>query len=257
LPRYVVAFDQDVCDLGVVRLDSLYEVGRQSVFDSPSEFRQKVNAVEPDDVATIIYTSGTTGIPKGAMLTHRNLISNIAATRAVLPLFPEDTSLSFLPLAHIFQRHVDYASIDAGVTIAYAENMTAVQDDILEVRPTFAAGVPRFFEKIYARIFSEVSRGPAIRRAIFDKAVRVGKESLQTGQRTLAWKAADRVVFQMIRHHLGGRLRFFISGGAPLQKEIGEFFAAIGIPVFEGYGLTETSPVITLNGPGATRIGSV
>ena len=191
------------------------------------------------------------------MLTHRNLISNIAATRAVLPLFPEDTSLSFLPLAHIFQRHVDYASLDAGVTIAYAESVSAAQDDMLEVRPTFAAGVPRFFEKIYARIFSEVSRAPAIRRAIFEKAVRIGKDSLVTGQHALAWKAADRVVFQTIRHRLGGRIRFFISGGAALDKEIAEFFAAIGIPVFEGYGLTETSPVITLNGPGANRIGSV
>src|SRR5262249_55665522 len=160
-----------------------------------------------------------------------------------------DTSLSFLPLAHIFQRHVDYASIDAGATIAYAQNLNAVQDDMLEVRPTFAAGVPRFFEKMYARILSEAARGPAIRRAIFEKAVSVGKDSLVTGQHTLAWKAADRVVFQTIRRHLGGRIRFFISGGASLQKEIAGFFSAIGIPVFEGYGLTETSPVITLNGP--------
>ena len=255
--RYVVAIDPQIYEPGVLRLEALYEMGRQASDDYPGEFRRSVMTVRAEDVATIIYTSGTTGIPKGAMLTHRNLMSNIEATRTVLPLLPEDTSLSFLPLAHIFQRHVDYASIDAGVTIAYAENLNAVQDDMLEVRPTFAAGVPRFFEKIYARIFSEVSHGPAIRRAIFEKALCVGKDSLVTGQHTLAWKAADRVVFQTIRHRLGGRVRFFISGGAALQKEIAEFFAAIGIPVFEGYGLTETSPVITLNGPGATRIGSV
>jgi long-chain acyl-CoA synthetase len=255
--RYVVAMDPSIRESSVLRLEALYDMGKQASDDYPGEFRRSVMAVGAEDVATIIYTSGTTGIPKGAMLTHRNLISNFTATRAVLPLYPEDTSLSFLPLAHIFQRHVDYASLDAGVTIAYAENLNAVQDDMLEVRPTFAAGVPRFFEKIYARVFSEVSRAPAIRRAIFEKAMRVGKDSLVTGQHTLAWKAADRVVFQTIRHRLGGRIRFFISGGAALQKEIAEFFAAIGIPVFEGYGLTETSPVITLNGPRACRIGSV
>jgi long-chain acyl-CoA synthetase len=255
--RYVVTMDPEIEETAVLQLESLYQMGRQASYDYPGEFRRSVMAVNPEDVATIIYTSGTTGVPKGAMLTHRNLISNIAATRAVLPLLSNDVSLSFLPLAHIFQRHVDYASVDAGVTIAYAENLTAVQDDLLEVRPTFAAGVPRFFEKIYARIFSEVSRGPAIRRAIFEKAVRIGKESLRTGEHPLSWRAADRVVFQTIRYRLGGRMRFFISGGAALQKEIAEFFAAIGIPIFEGYGLTETSPVITLNGPGASRIGSV
>src|SRR5262245_7826578 len=255
--RYVVAMDPSIRESSVLRLEALYDMGKQASDDYPGEFRRSVLAVGAEDVATIIYTSGTTGIPKGAMLTHRNLLSNIAATRAVLPLYPEDTSLSFLPLAHIFQRHVDYASVDAGATIAYAENLNAVQDDMLEVRPTFAAGVPRFFEKIYALVFSEVARAPAIRRAIFEKALRVGKDSLASGQHTLAWKAADRVVFQTIRQRLGGRIRFFISGGAPLQREIAEFFTAIGMPVFEGYGLTETSPVITLNGPGASRIGSV
>jgi long-chain acyl-CoA synthetase len=255
--RYVVAFENDVSQPGVIRLDALYELGRQSAVDYPGEFRQSALAVEPEDIATIIYTSGTTGTPKGVMLTHRNLISNIAATRAVLPLAPHDVSLSFLPLAHIFQRHVDYASLDAGCTIAYAENMTAVQSNFMDVKPTFAAGVPRFFEKVYGRIMSEVERGPAIRRAIFDKAVRVGKESLGAREHSLAWKAADHVVFQKIRERLGGRIRFFISGGAALQKEIGEFFAAIGVPIYEGYGLTETSPVITLNGPGSNHIGSV
>src|SRR5215831_3029737 len=153
--RYIVIFDSETQAPGVMRLDTLYDMGRQSTYDYPGEFRRAALAIDPDDVATIIYTSGTTGIPKGAMLTHRNLMSNIAATRAVLPLFPEDTSLSFLPLAHIFQRHVDYASIDAGATVAYAQTLNAVQDDMLEVHPTFAAGVPRFFEKMFARILSE------------------------------------------------------------------------------------------------------
>jgi long-chain acyl-CoA synthetase len=256
-PRYIVAFDADVYQPGVLRIDPLYDMGKQSTYDYPGEFRRSVMAVDPEDIATIIYTSGTTGTPKGAMLTHRNLVSNVAATRAVLPLEPDDVSLSFLPLAHIFQRHVDYASVDAGSTIAYTESLTAVPENMMDVHPTFAAGVPRFFEKLYSRINSEVSRGPAIRRAIFEKAIRVGREFVETGNRSLAWQAADRVVFQKIRERLGGRIRFFISGGAALQKEIGEFFAAIGVPIFEGYGLTETSPVITLNGPGANRIGSV
>lgn len=255
--RYVVVFDTEVYQPGVIRVDALYEMGKQSAYDYPGEFRRNLMAVDPDDVATIIYTSGTTGIPKGAMLTHWNLVSNIAATRAVLPLSADDVNLSFLPLAHIFQRHVDYASLDAGTTIVYAESLAAVQENIMDVHPTFAAGVPRFFEKVYSRIMSEVSRGPAIRRRIFEKAVRVGKESARTGRRSLAFRAADRIVFQKIRQRLGGRIRFFISGGAALQKEIGEFFAAVGMPIHEGYGLTETSPVVTLNGPGANRIGTV
>jgi long-chain acyl-CoA synthetase len=255
--RYVVAFDEHIYQPGVIRIDAMYEVGRQCSFNYPGEFRESILSIAPDDVATVIYTSGTTGVPKGAMLTHGNLISNIAATRAILRLFPDDVSLSFLPLAHIFQRHVDYASVEAGCTIAYAESMTAVQDNLMDIRPTFAAGVPRFFEKVYSRIMCEVARGSTVRRAIFDKAVRIGKQSLETGQRSLAWRAADHAVFRKIRERLGGRIRFFISGGAPLQKEISEFFAAIGLPVFEGYGLTETSPVISLNGPGANRIGSV
>ncbi len=255
--EYVVAFDPDIYQPGVIRLDALYDIGKQSAFDYPGEFRRSCKVVDPDDIATIIYTSGTTGVPKGAMLTHHNIVSNVVATRAVLPLSMEDVSLSFLPLAHIFQRHVDYASLDAGATIAYAESLTAVPENMKDVRPTFAAGVPRFFEKVYSRIMSEVSRGPSIRKAIFEKAVSAGTKYVQTGHRSLAWKAADRVVFGKIRERLGGRIRFFISGGATLQKEIGEFFAAVGMPIYEGYGLTETAPVITLNGPNANRIGSV
>ena len=255
--RYVVAFDSDICQPDVMRLDALYDKGRQFTFDYPGEFRRAALAVGPDDIATIIYTSGTTGVQKGAMLTHWNLVSNVLATTDVLPLKQTDVSLSFLPLAHIFQRHVDYASLHTGTTIAYTPSVTSVAEDMAEVRPTFASGVPRFFEKVYARIISEVSRGPAIRRVIFDKAVRIGLEHLRTGHTSLAHRAADRVVFQKIREQLGGRIRFFISGGAALDKQIAEFFCAVGLPIFEGYGLTETSPVVTLNGPAGNRIGSV
>ena len=255
--RYVVAFEPGLDQPGVMGLDALCEIGRQATYDYPGEFRRKVCSIHPDQVATIIYTSGTTGIPKGAMLTHRNLISNILSTTARLPLGPADRSLSFLPLAHIFQRHVDYASLHAGATIAYAESVASVAEDMATVRPTVAAGVPRFFEKVYARVLSEVARGPAVRRAIFEQALRIGRAQVGNTNKSLAYRIADHLVFRTIRERLGGRIRFFISGGAALEKEITEFFWAVGLPIYEGYGLTETSPVITLNGPGAARFGSV
>ena len=255
--RAIVSFEMLHSSPNVLSIDSLYDLGRQHSRDYPGEFYERVCSVHPDDLATIIYTSGTTGVPKGVMLTHRNLMSNIAATEQVLPLSSADLSLSFLPLSHIFQRHVDYASFRAGATIAYPENATSVTEDMAILRPTFAAGVPRFFEKIYARIVWEASHSSRMTRALFDRAVKIGRKHLRTGRNSMWFRAADRHVFQKIRAKLGGRIRFFISGGAALEKEIGEFFWAAGLPIFEGYGLTETSPVITLNGPAAARIGSV
>jgi long-chain acyl-CoA synthetase len=255
--RYLVAFESGADHPEVMRLDTLYEIGRQAAYAYPNEFRRAALAVSADDVATIIYTSGTTGVPKGAMLTHRNIVSNVMATSERLPIRADDATLSFLPLAHIFQRHVDYAGMHGGATIAYGESVLTVANDMLDVRPTFAAGVPRFFEKVYGRVMAEVSRGSLITRAIFEKALSAGIEHLRTGQASLAYKAADRVVFRHVRARLGGRIRLFISGGAALQQEIAEFFWAIGLPIYEGYGLTETSPVITLNGPGDMRFGTV
>jgi long-chain acyl-CoA synthetase len=255
--RHVIAFDPGSYPTGVLPLDALYEIGRRLSQDPSAKFRQAALAVYPDQLATIIYTSGTTGVPKGAMLTHRNLVNNILATGERLPLRPSDVSVSFLPLSHIFQRHVDYACLNAGVTIAYAESTLTVVDDMMQVRPTFASGVPRFFEKVYGRVLSEVSRGPSVRRAIFSKALQIGREYLLTGHRSLCYGVADRLVFRHIRARLGGKLRFFISGGAALQRDVAEFFWAIGLPIYEGYGLSETSPVITLNGPGISKFGTV
>ena len=255
--RYVIAFDADSYPAGVFRLDTLFDLGRKLSCESPGVFRESALAVHPEQLATIIYTSGTTGVPKGAMLTHRNLVSNILATSDRLPLHRSDVSLSFLPLSHIFQRHVDYACLMAGTTIAYAESAVTVAEDMLEVRPTFAAGVPRFFEKLYARIWSEVSHSPGFLRVIFNKAIQVAIEHFRTGRASLAFRAADRVMFQQIRSRLGGRIRLFISGGAALDKNIAEFFWAVGLPIYEGYGLSETSPVITLNAPDAVRLGAV
>jgi len=253
--RHAVIFDGQVP--GVIRLDALYEMGRQSTYDYPGEFRRTALEVGPDEIATIIYTSGTTGVPKGAMLTHRNLVSNVLATSERLPLGAADVSLSFLPLSHIFQRHVDYATMQGGASIAYPETLGTVADDLITAGATFAAGVPRFFEKVYGRILAEVSETSGIVRRVLEKAVRVGKSHVLTGDTSLAYRTADRFVFRKIRERLGARLRFFISGGAALDCEIAAFFWAIGLPIFEGYGLSETSPVITLNGPGRTRLGTV
>ena len=254
----VVVFDPAVMpNDDVMPLDALYEMGRQAMYEYPGDFQRKAYAVQADAVATIIYTSGTTGVPKGVMLTHRNLMCNVLATSERLPLAAVDVGLSFLPLSHIFQRHVDYASFYAGATIAYSDARTSVVEDMAAVRPTFAAAVPRFFEKIHARILWEVSRGAGVKRSIFEKALELGAHHARTGEKSIRYRAADHLIFRAIRRRLGGRVRLFISGGAALEKEIAEFFWAVGLPIYEGYGLTETSPVITLNGPGAVRLGSV
>src|SRR5262249_36484880 len=152
--------------------------------------------------------------------THRNLISNIIASLEVLPLTPLDVGLSFLPLSHIFQRHVDYGSLHAGATITYCGDATSLPEDMAAVRPTFASGVPRFFEKVYARIAWEVSQSSRIKRAIFARTLQLGRDHVLTGRASLWYRAADRLVFAKIRRRLGGRIRFFISGGAALAKEI-------------------------------------
>ncbi len=258
--RWIVVFEPGAVERGqqgVMCLDALYEIGRQGTFDYPGDFRRRALMVNADTVATIIYTSGTTGIPKGVILTHRNLMSNILATAERLPLHAADIGLSFLPLSHIFQRHVDYASFRAGATIAYPDAATSVTEDMAAVSPTFAAAVPRFFEKVHARILWEAKQSPRIKRAVFEKALEIGKDHVRTGEDSIWYRVADHLVFRTIRRWFGGRIRLFISGGAALEKEIAEFFWAVGLPIYEGYGLTETSPVVTLNGPDAMRLGSV
>ena len=248
--KFIAAFDP-ISRPGAMRIESLLRIGRQISFGEAAEFRRSILEVEAEDLATIIYTSGTTGVPKGVMLTHKNLISNVLATSALLPLTPDDLELSFLPLSHIFQRHVDYAALYAGSTIAYEGNPAAVADDIVEVKPTFAAAVPRFFEKIYGKVMAEVERTAPLRRRIFNHAIRVD------GQSRLLHHVADRFVFQKIRARLGGRIKWFISGGAALERSIAEFFLTVGVPILEGYGLTETSPVVTFTAPGELKLGRV
>jgi long-chain acyl-CoA synthetase len=229
-------------------------------------FRALADATKPGDLATIIYTSGTTGEPKGAMLTHDNIASNVAACLQVVDLKPTDSCLSFLPLCHIFERMAGlYAMIAAGCTIAYARSVETVAADAQEVRPTILTGVPRFYEKVYARVMENASQQPPLRRAIFHWGLGVGQQVARLrfqGKTAGLWLGfvgtiADKLVGHKVRERVGGRIRYCISGGAPLGAKLLEFFFAIGIPILEGYGLTETSPVICLTQPGRERPGAV
>jgi long-chain acyl-CoA synthetase len=246
----------------VLRYESLLQNAGESEIAS---YRQHARAVRADQLATIIYTSGTTGEPKGVMLTHANLISNALALSAAFDLSPSDLALSFLPLAHVYERTIDYSYMFRGVPIAYVEHMEAVAQALVEVKPTIVAAVPRFYEKIYASIIEQGHRETAIKRKIFDAAIRIACQAVpwrayhkpaSTGLR-FRWWIANRMVYSKIRQGVGGRIRTFSSGGAPLAPELAEFFWSVGLPVYQGYGLTETSPVVTFNSPKANKVGTV
>lgn len=260
----VVAFDDPGHTPNVHTFSEMLERGRRAVdAGRATRFRDRAQAVSRDDVATLIYTSGTTGNPKGVMLTHFNLCSNVAAVhqQEVVTPQPGDVALSFLPLSHVFERMVDYFIWDAGIGIAYAESMEKVVDNFGEVQPTVAVSVPRLFEKIHTR----VAGGTGIKGRIAAWAMGVGARVVDerqagrepSGLLALQFALADRLVFSKLRERTGGRLRVFVSGGAPLSAEIAGFFHAAGLPVYEGYGLTETSPVIAVNRPAAWRLGTV
>jgi long-chain acyl-CoA synthetase len=229
--------------------------------------RRRAAEVEPDSLATLIYTSGTTGEPKGVMLTHRNIVSNVHASRAVFKdIASDDLALSLLPLAHIFERMAGfYTMLDYGVGIAYAEGPEQLVANMNEVRPTVMCLVPRVYEKMYGRIHEKVASDPPLRQRIFRWAIGVGTEAFhcRVEKRApgpllrLRNAVADRLVFSKIKQRVGGRMRLFVSGGAPLAREIAEFFGAAGLLVLEGYGLTETSPVITCNRPDDLKPGTV
>lgn len=225
-----------------------------------SEIELTARAIQPDDLATIIYTSGTTGVSKGAMLTHGNMASNIAYSLRGFDMRPGESSISFLPLAHVTARHVDFTMLYHGVTLAYCPFMENLPTALLEVRPTVCVSVPRVYEKIYAK--TEATAGGFPKRVIYNWALSVGRANKQTvlsGEKSTSptWKLADKLVFSKIRAGLGGRVQTFISGGAPLGRELAEWFATVGIRIHEGYGLTETSPVIAVNTPINHRIGTV
>jgi long-chain acyl-CoA synthetase len=229
-----------------------------------SSYRMRASQVLPGQLASLIYTSGTTGEPKGVMLSHTNFCSNVQDLGHDFSLDPaKDLALSFLPLAHVYGRTLDYIYIFQGATLAYVESVDAVAQALLEVRPTIIAAVPRFFEKIYARLVEQGSKNTGVKRKIFDWAMNVAEHATPwraTGaSASLAlqaqWLLADKLVYKKIRQGTGGRLRIVSSGGAPLSKALAEFFWTIGIPIYQGYGLTETSPIVSSNYPD-NRVGS-
>jgi long-chain acyl-CoA synthetase len=262
--RHIVTLDPGGGE-GVLGFDELLECGRSASGRHP-EWRAHALGAGPGDLATLIYTSGTTGDPKGVMLTHGNIASNVTTCCRLFTFGDRDECLSFLPLSHIFERMFGhYSMFHAGVVINYAGGIETVAADMHERRPTLMASVPRLYEKIYARVLDGVRAGPAPRRRIFTWARRVGEEWVD---RTLAGapippslalrrRLADRLVFSKLRARTGGRIRYFISGGAPLSPEIARFFHAAGMPILEGYGLTETSPVIAVNTHRHTKLGTV
>jgi long-chain acyl-CoA synthetase len=262
--EHVIAFDPLP---GTPSLAELRARGRETLARDPQAARRLAALAQPDDVATLIYTSGTTGDPKGVMLTHANLVTNVLGAARVFPqVRPEWTALSFLPLSHSFERTAGHNfMIHAGVTIAYAESVEKVPENILEVRPHIMCSVPRLYEKMYARVHEKVAKDPPLRQAIFRWATGVGRQAFAARverRPASAWlrlrrALADRLVFWKIQERMGGRLQLFISGGAPLAKEIAEFFGAAGVLICEGYGLTETSPVITCNRPERMKPGTV
>jgi len=247
---------------GVLTMAEVLAKGRAAAAAEPSRFEKLARTVQPEDEASIIYTSGTTGLPKGVILTHSNLVSNVTAVSTILAFSDKDTVLSFLPLSHILERMVTYTYLYKGCSIAYAESIETVAENLLEVRPHIMVSAPRVFEKIYAKVMDTVLASPGLRRKIFFWGLKVGKAASVrklAGRPTGGFKLrlAEKLVFSKIIAQTGGRVRFFVSGGAPLSRDIAEFFHAIGLTILEGYGLTETSPVISTNTFEKLRFGSV
>jgi long-chain acyl-CoA synthetase len=261
--QHVISFDPDCNADGVITLEAL--IARGDMADGTPDFRELISTIGKYDWASIIYTSGTTGTPKGSILTHWNFLSNVNGALSVLYIGPEDSCLSFLPLSHVLERTAGYyVMMTVGASIAFAENMNTVADDLVEVSPTVMVAVPRFYEKIYARVMEAIEQGSGTKQSLFHWAMKTGQkyldESLEGKVSFMTRRKrglANALVFRKLKARTGGRIRFFVSGGAPLNPEINRFFHAAGIPVLEGYGLTETSPVIACNTFEDLKFGTV
>ncbi len=245
----------------------LSEVETPLSAEDTQQIEELIDKITHDDIITIIYTSGTTGVPKGVLLTQRNIMINAEYGLKQLGMPQKDeTTLSFLPLSHVLERTAGYyVTLMNGNHIAFAENAAAVMENMVEVRPTTMVSVPRLFEKIYAKVYDSVNQMPPIRQKIFHQAIVVGREYVNKkyitneplGLLSLKYKFYDKLIFQKIRDRFGGRLHYFLCGGAPLDKTVNEFMWIIGLPVFNGYGLTETSPGVAISGVGMVRFDSV
>ena len=265
----VVSFERFLGEpaLPVTTFYQLSEIDSPITPEEQKEIEAGIDLIKPADLLTLIYTSGTTGIPKGVMLSHNNILTNTRyLTEQSRAIDKNDTLLSFLPLSHILERTAGYyMTIRNGALMTFADSIEKVAENMLEIRPTVMVCVPRLFEKIYHRIFENAHQMSAVKRSLFHWAVDIGKKYVAatyinkqpTQLLNLKYALADRLVFSKIRVRFGGNMKLFCSGGAPLDKTINEFFWAIGIPIFEGYGLTETSPALSFNNFEHIRFGSV
>ncbi len=247
-------------------LESLSEKGETFLKENPTFIIDSIQKINRKDIATIIYTSGTTGEPKGAVLSHKNFLSNLDCVSQLFDCYPEDVFLSFLPLSHILERTAGhYFSCYHASMVAYAESIEAVAANMQEIKPTLMISVPRLYEKMYSRVLEAAESGSSLRRKLFLWSVKIGREYMQllNDKKSISLllkikrAIASKLVFSKLREKVGGRLRYFVSGGAPLSAEIGEFFNAAGLIILEGYGLTETSPGISFNRPESYRFGTV
>jgi long-chain acyl-CoA synthetase len=263
--KHIIVFDGGAAARPqVTSLASLEAKGRGAASKYPN-WKAEALAAQPDDLATLIYTSGTTGDPKGVMLSHYNIWSNVQAVLQMIPIGAGDECLSMLPLSHSYERMVDYTLFQAGVIINYAESFDTVAANLGEVKPTVVLSVPRLYEKVYARVLENALSGSAVKRTIFFWAKRAGEQWATLalaglpipGGLALKKKLADKLVFSKLQARTGGRIRFFVSGSAPLSADIAKFFYSAGLPVIEGYGLTESSPVLTFNPLDRIKLGTV
>lgn len=264
-PRLVIFETPKEENKSVMTLAELERLGAEERTRQPQLYHKLTTQAQPDDLATIIYTSGTTGEPKGVMLTHRNLTFDALRSAEVFSITAEDHALSFLPLAHVFERTVLYIFMSLGVQVSFARGVEYVAEDIKEVQPTVVTAVPRLFERILATINKRAAEGTPTQQKVFQRAMKVGREvALLRDQRRsvpltlrLQHRLYDRLVFTKWRAAVGGRLRFFVSGGAALPTEIALAFAGAGITILQGYGLTETSPVVAVNHLDDNRFGTI